>query len=111
MGVQALHADARTTHAPFGLNELGANGRQATPTGVLVVRALEFVGVNEDFEAVHSPVAFDSTHRVVQLGIDEPIQGGHGRTVSKVRLVLDDDGTSIGAANDYRETPVERSTQ
>lgn len=111
MGVQALHAHARATHAPFGLDEFGANGRQAAPTGVLVVRALQLIGVNQDFEAVHSPVAFESTHGVVQLGIDEPVQRGHGRTVSKVGLVLDDDGTPVRATDDHRETPGERSAQ
>jgi len=108
VGVQALDAHAGTTHTAGGLDEIRANRRRAPTSRVLVVRALEGLGVNESFEAVHTPFALDATDRVVQFGVDEPEERGHRCAVTKVGFVLDDDGSSVRVAHDDREAPRER---
>jgi len=108
--VQALHADACTTHAAAGLGELGAHGRCSSPLRVLFVRALQVSSVNELFKSVYAALALEPTHGVVQIGIDEPVQRGHGSAVAQVRFILDDNRTAVASANDDREAAAQRAT-
>jgi hypothetical protein len=50
---------------------------------------------------VDASLAFQATDRVVDLRIDEPEQCRHGRTVTQVWFVLNDDRSTIVAA--YRD--------
>lgn len=81
----------------------------ATASRVVVVGALELVGVDQFFKSVNAAAAFEATNGVVQLGIDEPEQSGHRRAVAQVRFVLDDDRATITRAHDDGEAPRERS--
>ena len=109
MSVQALHANASTAHSPGGLDEIAVNRGVATTSCVIVVRALEFAGVNQFLKSVDATVAFETTDGIVQLGIDEPEQSGHRCAVAQVRFVLDDDRATIATAHHHREAPRERS--
>ena len=110
MGVQTLHPHARTPHSPGGLHEVATHGGVTTTSRVVVVRALEFVGVDQLFESVDTAFALESADGVVQRRIDEPEQRGHRRAVAQVWFVLNDDRTTITSAHDDGEAPGERST-
>jgi hypothetical protein len=102
--VKTLHPDAGATDAAAGLNEFCAQRRGVATTRVLLVRTGQFIGIDELLEAVHATVALEAAHRRVELGVDEPVQGGHRRAVAQVRLVLNDDGRVVESAYHDRET-------
>jgi hypothetical protein len=52
---------------------------------------------------VHATLALETTDRRVELGVDEPVQGGHGGAVAQVRLVLNHDRGFVEAAHHDRE--------
>jgi hypothetical protein len=110
MGVQTLHSHARAPHSPRRLHHVGSHGGVATTSRVVVVRALEFVRVDQFFESVDAAIALEAADRLVQLRIDEPEQCGHRRAVAQVRFVLNDDRTTVASAHDDGEAPRERST-
>jgi hypothetical protein len=56
---------------------------------------------------VYPTLALEPTHRVVQIGIDEPVQRGHRGAVAQVRLILDDNRTAVMSSNDDREAAAE----
>jgi hypothetical protein len=110
MSMQALHADPRATDSPARLDEVSANRCDTAPLSVVIMGSLEFVRVDQGLKAVDPTVTFESTHGVVQLGIDQPKQGGHGRAVAQVRFVLDHDGPTVFGPHYYRESGIERAT-
>jgi len=111
MGVQALHALARATDAPAGLGTIGAHGGEAAALGVLLVSFLQRVAVDEVFESVDSPIAFDSTHGFVEIRIDQPEERRHRRSVTKVRFVFDDNRSTVESSHDDGAAPREWSTK
>ncbi len=110
MRVQALYADARSPDAAARLGEIGAHGRCSSPLRVLFVGSRERFWTHQLFESVHTTFAFESTHRVVKIRIDEPVQRRHWGAVAQVRLILDDNGASVLPAHHDREPPAEGST-
>jgi hypothetical protein len=111
MGVQALHAFTRASDTAAGLWAVGALGGEAAPRGVLFVRSLQRVGVDEVFESVDSPVALYSTHGIVEIWIDQPEECRHRRGITKVRFVFDDDRTTVESSHDDGAASRERSTK
>jgi hypothetical protein len=109
--VQALDTDARTPDAAAGLGPVDAHRGATAALGVLLVGLSQRVIVHEVFETVHSPVAFDPTHRFVECGVDEPEERGHRRAVFKVWFVLDDDRPTVESSNDDGAAPRERSSE
>lgn len=110
MRVEALDTDARSPDAAVRLNKIGAYGCQRASPCVVVVSLLQLFGVDELFEAMHAPFALESTDGVVQIGVNQPVQGRHRGAVAQVGFVLDDDGTSVVRANHDRETPAKGAT-
>ena len=110
MRVEALDTDTRSPDAAVSLNKVGAYGCQRASTCVVVVSPLQLFGVDELFEAMHAPFTLESTDGVVQIGVNQPVQGGHRGAVAQVGLILDDDGTSVLRANHDRETPAKGAT-
>jgi hypothetical protein len=110
MSVQALHADSRATDSPARLDKVSANRCDTAPLSVRIVGPLEFIRVDEGLKAVDPAVTFESTHGVVQLGIDQPKQGGQRRPVAQVRFVLDHDGPAVLGPHYHREPGIERAT-
>lgn len=100
MGVQALHTNARPTDAAARLSPVGTHRRAPAKVGVLIMRLCQHFRVNEVFEAVHSPIAFETTDRVMEFGIDQPEKRRHRRAVAKVRFVLDHDWSTVETSHD-----------
>ncbi len=111
VGVQTLHAHARSPDASRGGHQIVADGRGHTTLGVLVVRALQFLTVDQRFESVHAAFALQTTHPRVDVGVHEPVERGHRRAIAQVRLVFNHEGTSVKMTNDDREATRERTTQ
>lgn len=111
MSVQTLHADACTTNAPARLSALGAHGGEASALGVLFVRRSQRLFVDQLFESVDAPTAFESTDRIVQFWIDEPKQCGHRRAVTQVRFVLDDNRATVESSHYDGASPRKRPTE
>lgn len=76
-----------------------AKRRGSSTFRVFVVRSLEFLGIHECFKAVHTTVTFETTHLIVQHGIDEPEKRRHRRAVTKMRFVLYDNGLTRNSSN------------
>lgn len=109
MRVQTLHAHTCSAHATRGLHQISAHrGGEATPR-VLVVRSLKIFRVHEVFETVHSPVSFEATHGVVKFRVNQPEERGHGRTVTQVWFVLNNNRSTVVATDCHGESPHERS--
>jgi hypothetical protein len=100
--VKALHPHTRATHAANGGEQVGAHDGGVASTSVVVVRALEFLSVNQVFEAVHTTFTFQSTHGITQFSVHQPKQCWHGRAVTKVWLIFNDHGSSINSTHDDR---------
>lgn len=111
MGVQALDADACSPHAPRRLDGPGLDGDVPAARCVGVMGALKSLRVDEFLETVHAAVTLESAHRVVQVGVDEPVEGWHRGAITKVGLVLDHHGTTVTASNDHRAAPREWSSE
>lgn len=111
MRVQALHAGPSTADAARSLHRRFANGRLVAALGVIVVGSPEVIGIDEFLETVHSAVAFETADGVVQFAVDEPVEGGHRRTVTKVGFILDNDRPSVDAANRYAASSRQRTAQ
>ncbi len=65
VGVEALHPEARAPHATSGLGEFGSHCRVGAAPRVLVVGALQVLGVDEILEAMDTAMTLESAHRVV----------------------------------------------
>jgi len=111
MGVEALHAFASAADTAAGLRAVGAKGGEAATLGVLIVRSLQRVRVDEVFESVDPPIALNSTHGFVEFWIDQPEERRHRRGVTKVRFVFDDDRTTVESSHDHGAASRERSTE
>jgi hypothetical protein len=107
MGVQALHPDPGAAHSPARLDEVAANGGRASAPGIVIVCSLKVVCIDERLESVDSAFTFETTHGVVQLGINEPIQSGHGRAIAQMWFVLDHHRASVSTPHYDRETSTE----
>ena len=58
-----------------------------------------------------STFALEPRDIVLDGGVEQPIQSGHGRAIFKVRFILDHDGTTIESAHHHRTTSRERSAE
>jgi len=56
MRVQTLHADPRAAHATAGLRAFALHRRSSSARGVLVMRSLERVRIDEFFEAMDAAI-------------------------------------------------------
>jgi hypothetical protein len=111
MRVQALHANARTTDAATGLGALRSDCCPSAPFGIRVVGRAQRIATHQVFEAVDAATSLETTHGFVDLRIDEPEERGHRRTVTQVRFVLYDDGSTVESSHDDRAAPGEWSTE
>ncbi len=111
MRVQTLHPDPGPAHAPGGRDEIDAHDGLGATLRVLFVGARQMLRVDQLFEAVHAAAAFEATHGVAQVRVDEPEERWHGRTVTQVRFVFDHHRPAIVAAHDHRASSGERSAQ
>ena len=102
--MEALHPHSRPTHSAARRGCVETRHVGVTAARVLLVRASKDLGVDERFVAVHSPGSFEATDRLVQVGIHQPVQGGHRSPVTKVRLVLDHDRRAVTASHHHAET-------
>ena len=109
MSVQALHPDPSAADSPAGLHEVTAYRCDVATPSVLIVGALELVWVDESLEAVDPTIAFETTHGIVQLGINQPEQSGHRCAVAQVRFVLDHDGPTVFGPYHHSETSGQRT--
>jgi hypothetical protein len=97
--VQTFHPNPSAPNAALGLGSFVAKRRGSSTFRVGVVRALQFLGFYQCFEAVHTTVTFETTHFVVQYRIDEPEKRRHWRTVTKMRFVLYYDGLTRNSSH------------
>ena len=58
-----------------------------------------------------SALAFEPRDIVLDGGVEQPIQGGHGRAIFEVRFILNYDGTTIEPTHYYRTTSRQRSPE
>jgi hypothetical protein len=106
--VQTLHADPRATNAAGRLDAVVVDRRRESSLGVAIVGTLQLGGVDERLESVNSAIALETTHGVVQFAVDQPVQRGHGRAVTKVRLIFNDDRAAVETSYDNRAPPRQR---
>lgn len=111
MRVEALHAHSGAADAALGLGDLGAHRREEATIPVVVVRALQVLGVDESLVTVDAAAALEAADRVVQLGVHQPEERRHWRAVTQVRLVLDHDRAAVDSTNDHRAATRERATK
>jgi hypothetical protein len=106
MGVQALDPVSRAAHAPAGSRAdatLGDHG--VAGLGVASVGGLEQGGIDVALSGADTPGRLDARDRVAQLGVDQPVAGGHGSAVVEERRVLDHDRGAVAVADDHGECP------
>jgi hypothetical protein len=75
------------------------------------VGALEVLGVHQLLESVHAPIALEATHGVVQFPVHQPVQGRHRRAVAQVRLVFNNDRTTVASSHYHRAAAGERTPE
>jgi hypothetical protein len=110
MRVQALDANASTPHPAAGLDEIVAHSSREASTCVVVVSSFKIIGTDERLEAMNSPLALETTHRIVQDGVNEPKERRHWCTVAQVRLIFDNDRATVRAANYNGEATSKRTS-
>jgi hypothetical protein len=111
VGVKTLDPHARAAHAAHGREQVGAHHGGVATTRVVVVRALQLLGINEVFKAVHATAAFQAAHGIAQFTIHQPEKRGHGRAVSKVRFIFNDHGSSINSTHNNGTSTGERTAE
>jgi hypothetical protein len=108
MRVEALHPSPGPADATVRLDQVDAYRRVTSALFVLSVRASKLLFVHQLLKTMNATVAFQATHGVVQLAIDEPEQCRHRRAVAQVRFVLNDHRTSVEATDDDSAATGER---
>jgi hypothetical protein len=68
--VQTLDTHPGASHAAAGLHRVRLDGRGQTAARVLFVSAFKFTAVDQLFETMNATFTFESTHRLVEIGVD-----------------------------------------
>ena len=109
MRVQALHAPTRAADAATGLRRgRGARWRASRRRAYASCARAQLVGVHERLRSGGPrPRSRGDSPASCNLGIDQPVQGGHRRAVAQVRLVFDHDRPTVSRRTTTANRPAE----
>ena len=112
MGMNALDPSAGSPDAATGPGALPPRRHESvTLSGVSHMRRRQCLCIDRPLGVLDAAFGFEQPDPGPNDGVDQPVAGRHGRAVTQVRFVLDDDRTTVESSHDHGAASRERSTE